>query len=288
DQLDPRLLLGRQRLQPRLDRLLRASQPDPERLARLVVADDRDVTLLALAPPAQVLLINADLAELGLRPRREPPRQRVLLGPSHGGPVHSVFHGDVLHRHRGRFQGQMLLQTLGLALIPLGPGDQLDRRALARLTPHPAGRIRQLRRPARPRQVQPPPLCQLLMNAAALAATPAATLRPATLQPEDQPRRDGRVVPRRQGQSLAASVFQPGPRHAKAPVAKHLRQCHTSFALPHPSPPSGLSPKKKTSGMSRSRWGSASSRKPLASSAPRSHLRSYQIGGGTQRSRTPA
>ncbi len=95
EQFNSRLLIVRQRTDPLVNGLLPASRTDPNRLARLEVADNRDELALAHVSATEVLLVNADHLQFGLLACGVPPLEGALLRPTHRVPVDAVRHRHV-------------------------------------------------------------------------------------------------------------------------------------------------------------------------------------------------
>ena len=188
EQLDGRLLLGREALEPAFERVLAAALADPHRLAGLQVADDGDELVVERVASSEPLLVHADLAQGHGGPRRLPALDGALLGATDGQPAQAVQRGDVHHGHRRGLHGEPLLKAARLSLVGIGPRDHLDGRGVAARTLARARARTAAPSSAPPTTGRPIAEGQPLVNVA--AGTPAlpAPGRPPALDDEHQPR----------------------------------------------------------------------------------------------------
>jgi hypothetical protein len=186
DQSDGRLLLAREALEPAFERVFAASFADPERLAGLEVAHDGHELVVERVAPSEPLLVHADLPQGDGRPRRLPALEGLLFGATHGQPAQAMQGGDVHHGYRRGLHRQPLLKTARLALIGVRPRDHLHRRCVAARTLHAHGRVAQLHRVLRPRQVGPSSRGKPLVNVTTRASALATPRPPPALDDQNE------------------------------------------------------------------------------------------------------
>ena len=148
-----------------------------------------------------------------------------------GAPVEAVQRGDVLHRHARRLQGQMLLVTLRLTLIGIGPGEELDVRGFAALAGHPHRCVLDLGLTSGPWEVAPAPRLELLVDLAHDRPAVRASGGPPSLDVQDDldVGREQEALDQRDDPSAGTLVGHRGD--VPSPVAPDL--CNHLRALAH-------------------------------------------------------
>ena len=180
EELNLRFLCRRQQRQPRLERVGTAPVANPQGLAVLEIAEDRNVLVLELVPSSEPLLIDANYPQGRCTPSQLPARLSVLLGASDGQPTQAVQRRDVHDGHRGCFDGQVLVEASRLALIGVSPREHLAGGATASRAFETTRLVLDLHGMSRPWQVSPSSLRQKLMSLAAWLGAMAASTHPST------------------------------------------------------------------------------------------------------------